>query len=599
MPQSIFYVISYLALLSGIFMLHKSGKKLSALIWIAMSVMTSFAVQAVGAGIFYLAHLSISIMTVGIWNSALAVLIWIDVIKNGSQKYYIDKADALAFFIMFLVAGVIFSKRFALGHDISFASMDSATTYGIIKTMVFEHRSLTNMFFSIVTSALPMEAGLPITGEFYMYRTFLLWEIGYFFMSGVFFYILISSFLKTKGLKIYGVVGAVIYMLGYPLYSLIFGFSYFGLSISLIAYIIYAAILLVEDEFDKINVYLMLNFGLAGLFLCYMLFVPAIFTGVLAGIAVKMKREKKLFSGKTVKTGLLVFLVPSIYGLLITASNLLFISGDTVTSGTADGSRGIAMDGGCYNDMYSNFIMLMPFIIAGIMMSIRKQKDKSEDADLKGAHIVLPSVFVVMLIFAAVMFFFAMKGYVSVYYYVKNNNVFALLAWAFVMITASEMWEKAKEIFIGFEVVLLILIVMILTGADAKINEKNDRFLRVGAESFLDIYYFNEEFVKYSGDINSDDIALMEYVRYNIETDKEETEILAVGGFIYTHWFAKLTDNEVAQLNDVNQVQSTDFRDYKYICIQNTDIYDSNKVFFDNLGNVIYSNTRGKVIEMR
>jgi len=49
----------------------------------------------------------------------------------------------------------------------------------------------------------------------------------------------------------------------------------------------------------------------------------------------------------------------------------------------------------------------------------------------------------------------------------------------------------------------------------------------------------------------------------------------------------------------VNQVQSTDFRDYKYICIQNTDIYDSNKVFFDNLGNVIYSNTRGKVIEMR
>ena len=250
MPQSIFYVISYLALLSGIFMLHKSGKKLSALIWIAMSVMTSFAVQAVGAGIFYLAHLSISIMTVGIWNSALAVLIWIDVIKNGSQKYYIDKADALAFFIMFLVAGVIFSKRFALGHDISFASMDSATTYGIIKTMVFEHRSLTNMFFSIVTSALPM-------------------EIGYFFMSGVFFYILISSFLKTKGLKVYGVVGAVIYMLGYPLYSLIFGFSYFGLSISLIAYIIYAAILLVEDEFDKINVYLMLNFGLAGLFLFY------------------------------------------------------------------------------------------------------------------------------------------------------------------------------------------------------------------------------------------------------------------------------------------------------------------------------------------
>ena len=600
MHISIFYTISYFALLSGIFFLHKSDKKQNALVWIALSVMTSFAVQAAGAGLFYLTKIPVGILSGGIVNAAAAAVLWFMIIRRGSQRYYFDKFDAASFFVLFLVAGFIYSKRFALGHDISFASIDSATTYDLIRTIVMEHKVLTNMFFSMVNSAYPMEAALPITGEFYIFRTFLLWETGYFFMSGIFFYILVKRLLSTKGLKLFGLAAAVIYMLGYPLYALIFGFSYFSLSISVVAYIIYSAMLYIEGEISRVNSCIMLNLGLLGLFLCYMMFVPAVFFGILIALAIYLLREHELFSLKTIKTGLAVFLAPSIVGLLITAANLSFISHSTVVSGASDGSHGIAMDGGCYNDMYSNFIILLPMAVTGFIISMKKLMKKDTRKDAPASHIVIPSVTVTMLVFAVILFINAMKGYVSVYYYVKNNNIFALLAWCLVIIAASEMWSRAKEIFIAFIMIFSMLIVMVVSGADAKIDEKNNRFLRVGAESFIDIYHFNNEFVKYSGDINSDDIELMKYAKENLVVKEDVTETLVVGGFLYTHWFAKLTNNSrIAQVNASSELQEINPADYKYLCVQNTAVYDENKDLFDNIGNVIYSNTRGKIIEMR
>lgn len=600
MPSSIFYIISYAALLFGIFLVRKSDKKQSAVVHLTLSVMTSFAVQAAAAAVFYIAHISIGIMSIGIVDAAAAVLLWIYIIREGSQKYYIDAADVIALITLFLVAGFMYSKRFALGHDISFASIDSATTFDLIRTMVLEHRSLTNMFFSIVNSALPMEAALPITGEFYMFRAFLLWEIGYFFMSGMFFYILVRSLLNSKGLKALGIIAAVIYMLGYPLYALIFGFSYFSLSISVVAYIMYAAMLYIDGEVKKRSAVIMLNLGLLGLFLCYMMFVPAVFFGILTALGINLMREGKLFSFKTIKTGLSVFLAPSIVGLLITAANLSFISHSTVVSGDSEGSRGIAMDGGCYNDMYSNFILLLPLVITGIVICIKKLMNKETRKEQQGIEIVIPSVFVTMFVFAAVLFINAMRGYVSVYYYVKNNNIFILLAWCLVMIAASEMWSKGKTFFISYIAVFALLIAMVVSEADTKISERNGRFLRTGAESFVDIYYFNKEFVKYSGDINSDDIALIKYAYDNLELTPDVTETLVVGDFLYTHWYAKITGNShIKQVNQSGELQSIDMNEIRYILVQNTSVYDENRELFDNMGNVIYFNTRGKIIQLR
>ena len=699
MLLSLFYTISYLVLLTGILFFKKNERKLSVLVWITMSVMTSFCLQALSAALLYKTGLPISMPVIAAFNLVTGGILWFFIIKKGRQNYYLDKADLIAFIVLFLVAGFTYAKRFTIGHDISFASIDSATLYETAKSIVLDQKLTTNMFLATVNSAMPMQAALPITGEFYMFKTFILWEAGYFLLSGLFFYILIRELLKNRELKIFAVVSSVIYMLGYPMYSLIFGFSYFGLSISVIAYILYAAILYIDRGVGRLNSVLMLNLGLFGLFLCYMLFVPAIFPGVLLAILIYMKMTGRLFSLRTVKAGLSIFLAPSIAGLLVTASNLVFLNAGSSGSGSSGGGggassgpTGIAIDGGCYNDMYSNFIILLPLIITGLVICIRKLWDirtskevsasnskevtesnskdvftsnskevtasnskdvsasnseevtasnseevtasnskdvsasnseevpalrgrivtaaggeKAADAGKAaggsaGFATVILSVFIVMLLFMAVMFAGVMTGRVSIYYYVRNNNVLALLSWTLVILAASEMWDRAKTIYISFIAVFAAMILIIITGADAKILSRNERAIRVGAESFLDIYYFNNEFNKFVGDVNINDIEMIKFASENVNPDisTENTEVCVVGGEVYTAWFSKLTgNNKIRPVNDSVTLSNIDFSDYKYVCVQKLDIYEQSKDIIDTLGDVVYSNERGLIIKMK
>ena len=72
-----------------------------------------------------------------------------------------------------------------------------------------------------------------------------------------------------------------------------------------------------------------------------------------------------------------------------------------------------------------------------------------------------------------------------------------------------------------------------------------------------------------------------------------------LGGYIYTAWFPYMTDQKnVRQVSEVPQYQETDLSDYKYVVVQYSEIYSSDKEFFDSLGNVIYQGTDGFVVEM-
>ena len=75
--------------------------------------------------------------------------------------------------------------------------------------------------------------------------------------------------------------------------------------------------------------------------------------------------------------------------------------------------------------------------------------------------------------------------------------------------------------------------------------------------------------------------------------------ILVIGGYVYTAWFPYMTDQEnVRQVSDISVYSETDLSDYKYVVVQYSEIYSSDKEYFDSLQNVIYSGTDGFVVEM-
>ena len=616
MILSIFYIIAYLILFLSIILIKKNDDKENLFVWIALSIITTFCYQAFIGAIFWKIGVPVSILTIGIADLIAGIALLSIAYKKGLQKLDMAIIDVIALIVIAMLSGYYMVRNFGLLTDINFVSIDSAVHMDFARTIATEHRIPSTMFFAAINTGLPMEVFLPFIREFNLYKIFILWETGYFFLSGFMFYILIRPYMKSKGLKVVGLVGVIVYMTGYPLYSYLFGFSYFGLSISLIAYIIYMAILYISHQVSAWLNYIMLGLGLFGLFLCYMLFVPIVYPGVLVAIIIGIKCTEKLISFRTIGKLLGVFLVPSAFGLFLTFYNLFYLSPAVGNSNSGGGSAGIASDGGCYNDLYSNFVMMMPFLISGIIIAAgnikklklaNKQKSESEDTKSKNScdfitaeHMVLLSLTICLGLVMVLFFVMAMHGRVSVYYYVRNNNVLALLAMVLSFISIEQLYKKSKTFVISGCLVIILALGMIKGNVDYRIGQKNDRFIRVGVEQLFDIYSFNHDFVRFACYINGEDIGLYDYMeKTQVNEDTESPEVMVVGPETYTWWFKVMTKHKsVKQINDYNTFVNTDLNGYKYICVQKTDIYDEGTDSFDNLGNIIFDNKRGMIIEL-
>ena len=606
MMQSAFYIISYLLLFSAVLFVKKTDEKENAVTFITLSIMTTFCYQALIAGIFSKLGISISIVSVGAIELVTGIIIWGLNKKYGTQRYTVSRADIMGALSAFLVAGFYFAKRMNFGREINFVSIDSASHFRVAKAVAVEHRLYTEMFFAAVNSGLPMEAARPITGDFDMYKVFLLWETGYLFLAGLCFYIIIVQIVKQSGSKPVAVLSMILYMLGYPLYSYIFGFSYFGLCMSLIVYILYAAAYFITGRINRISNYIMINLGLFGLFLCYMMFVPAVYFGVLIAIIAGLIVRHELKLGKLIKQGLGVFLIPSVMGLIFTFMNFKYVTSDVIENGDETGSLGIATDGGCYNDMYSNFVFLLPFIVYGVVLVIARvqelrRENRSEKTGIKAEDslgITTVSMLFTLIIFMAVLFIGAMHGKVSVYYYVRNNNVLWLFAWIMAAECINALWKQHKGLIISLFAVFSILVIMIGTNIDERILKKNDRFIEVGSGDILNVYQFNHEFNRYPSTIWVKDMELIEYT-YTDLRNKETGKLPVLGDPVFCAWVQAITDTDTISVDNTERINTMDMSQYKYIVVQydGTFIDRSNTIDLDY--EIKFENERGFVAEIR
>ncbi len=640
MIVSVFFIVSYLALLTGCLAVKKNDRKESFITWTVIAFMFTLCYQTAAAAFFWKTGIPVSILTVGIADVAAGAVLWIVAVKCGKQAYKIDRFDVLGAAVCFLTAGYYFAKRYDMGNTIDYVSVDSAAFFNLSRIIVREHRIPTNMFMAHLSTALPMETTRPVLGDFNMYKVMLLWEIGYFFLSGMIFFILIRSVLEKRGMKAAGLITTFFYMLAYPLYAMIFGFTYFGLSVTLIGYLIYVTGLFISKDVRRGVSFVMLNFGLFGLFMSYMMFVPPIYVGILLAICAGeyFVNGGKVFSLKTVKECLGVFLLPSVCGLLLTFANLIFISSDVVTSGVpgdGGGSRGIATDGGCYNDLYTNFVCILPFVLIGAAVILRaaaarRKSAKTEERDeelhqekheelhqeqhqeqqgelhdeLQGdafklsVDITTLALSFAMAVFMAVLLVLCFKKYVSVYYYVKNNNIMWLLMHVVLVTGMAYIYRKSRLTVGAVYLTFLLMMGILYFNVDARIRNANERFRENSITAFFNIQGFNHEFNSIPGQINAGDINVYRFVKENISAS-DEPPILVIGGYVYTAWFPYMTDQEnVRQVSDISVYSETDLSDYKYVVVQYSEVYSSDKEYFDSLQNVIYSGTDGFVVEM-
>ena len=575
--SAVIYLLSVILLWTAVFTIKKSDSKISAAVWFICSAFFVICNQVFFAGIFSLLHIKISILSIGLINYLTSVICIIFIKRLGIQKYYIKPLEIIELLIIAALMYKFAVIRFGHDFDINFVLVDASSHFKMSKDVALNHTLDNNMYFAALTSGLMMEVYKVFTGDiFHMYRMFIICEMIYTTFTAFLFWALLRDKVKNNLLKsLAALIITCIYWIGYPAYSTIFGYSYFVMGINIITLLIFITNAYLSDVYNKKLMIVYLNLLLYGIFVCYTLFVPTTFFGVFIALGLYMIKHdgKKFINFKNIREMFYIFLVPSVLGLIQSISNIKYLSGS---------GEGISHDGGCYTDFYSNFIPLIPFALIGLYVLYEKKKKDS-----------IVTILIVQLAFMLFLFYRAMNGTVSAYYYMKNNSLVWTLLWVLTAEAIIFMIDKCKAAVI-FPIMFLCFIFMGAKGDDI-IRARNDRFITVSSRTTFNIIFFNEDFMRAYPLLNSDTIDLYKYVYDNCQDKK----VISVNSEPANGWFNAMVDNgEGFTYNGKDAFISMLDDKTGYICIAYTDPYYESIDFFDSFTDIVYENPAGKIVRI-
>lgn len=577
MIDLILFLTSELLFIISFLQIKKSETTLPFVQWLGIALVSVMAVNAVIGGIFGLVGVPISCITIGITLLCISCFLFYQTKRNGSQSYSFSKFDIVFIIVEILVVLAFWIGYFHLKLPIRYVSVDASVHCRWARQLATTHKIDSNLYFGYLNDGLMMEALFPLTGEDGFYHTFALMRLFDFFLVGLLFYGIVCNIPQNRYQKAMTIFLTAIYVCGYPLYAILFGFVYFGDAVTVIAYLIILLMYYREKSIDYKQLLVLINLGLFSLFTTYTLFVPSIFVGVFIYILqLSKKKNGKLICVDNILEQCKVFVFPCVLGMLYAYVNLK----------EASSGGGISNEGGKYFDLFGNFVILMPFVLSSLYKKL-KGKEPSIVFDL----------FITVSVFTLLLFLGTYLGKVSTYYLSKMYNIIWLLC--FVMLVEETVFiSKTNKVFLnGCGIVFLVLALFVAVDADSEFLERG--YSRVASENYLDIYSFNKEFLFGTPIVEDGMISFYETAEALVVNDKEDV-MLYIGKEIPANWYKTFTmQSEIETSDDVEIViKRIQDGEYKYLCIQNYRL-DDNKEMYDNFGNVIYSDEYGEIIQIR
>ena len=116
--------------------------------------------------------------------------------------------------------------------------------------MIKEQR-VTAMFYASFHNGLFIQWLAPLRKTSQYYQIYVLGDILHFLLAGFTFYAVIRRYMKDNYLKAAAFFAGAVYLFGYPANSTIFGFSYLGMCVTIIACTIIITDAYIHEEITK------------------------------------------------------------------------------------------------------------------------------------------------------------------------------------------------------------------------------------------------------------------------------------------------------------------------------------------------------------
>ncbi len=583
---SVFYMVTSLALIVGFLLWKKAAGRLSLAAWIPVSLAAFFGYQTLVAGLVGLLPVKLGLWTMGLFHLPAVCAIFYRIRKTGEHQTYEFRLWDAAVWLLLLAAVInVAATRFGWELAPVYNSVDPSVHFAMARDFV-RIGHVGGMYFAALHNGLWLSVLSPFFGTAVLYKVYVLGDLLWLFFAGAMFWGVVGRQLKGPLRLTLGVLATYMYTFGYPLNSMLFGFSYLGMSITMIAGLVIVAEAYLSGEVDQKIAILLLALACYAVFQCYVLFMPVCFLALLIVMLLKQKEEGALFSKETVHTGLLVFLPATVLGLWYTYRGIFGGGGG---DGGTTVSSAISQEGGTYLDLYSNFVFLLPVALYGLVKTLKDRKKR-----------FLPVLFLTELAFMAGLFVLALSGKVSAYYFSKTYHLLWLLVWLLFLCGFQETEGEMRLIPVCCLALLVLFCWMGRYDMEDRIEKRNPRLVtQKNEENFANIYKFNYVFVFLTPPFSGDTLDLFRYVNER-QLAAEDSYVPVAGSVEEYYWMQAITDQSDGAFQYWNYgeeqfFEALDREDVHYlIVLYDNDFYRENKGRLDEMER-LYENEGGYI----
>ncbi len=538
------YILSIILLGIGFIIFKKTEKELNFVKWLCIFLVGIYAYNITTCMILGILNIKQNLWLLSIINIIISGLLLYKPIKYKEyQKYKCSKLDIFIISIILIMFIVMFFKDLYIHKgDVTHVAIDSAIHYRAAKhysenlELFIYTEDKTYFDFNIMQTGAYINDGLlmnvinGITGldKIYVYQIF---ESVTLFLGVLGFYAACADKVKTKRGSILSLMLFGLYLYGYPYNSWQYGFSYLSVGIAMTALILTLTEMLFSEE--KINKKLLITLIISagmGLIFSYCLYVPAIFASICIYVFImelKDKNTKKYlkFFGKNtlIITGIL---------LLVTAFGIgyLFIP-SFIIEGQKDLVSALKEEGGIYPEKFRDFVAYIPFAMLYAIDFIKRLKNKD---------ITYLDIFSICIVgFLGVFYIGALINKVSWYYMIKIYFIFWMVIFG-ITIDLVNRYIDTKilkwiiPIYVFAWTTFVCSWVWIKAGHILGEEEKH------ALPNYVGMYYLENCEHRKAYDLihnfTSDNIAITEYARENLEDMTADNTVLFTESFYRTIW---------------------------------------------------------------
>lgn len=473
---AISYFFSIIIWITGFYRIKKSDTSLNGYTFVFISVITFMCYQALVAFVLKFTPIILNNVVFAICNFMSGIMLWRMIIKKKMRQVYLySKWDIIAIFLFVIatlsVASIQFGSEFNLYNYQCI--WDSSVHLQFAKDFAKSHE-----FPGLYFMALNMGLWLQSIWAFVPYNTgcqiFIFSDICILLLCMCLFWHLIRYNIDNKFSYILGIIFSVLYTLGYPLNSMMYGTSCLSAGNDVVIFILIIIALFDKDKIYNSFFVCLLICGCVGLFSSYSLFIPVMFGAIFFYLIMYYYREGKI-SQKVLLRGLIIMVLLGAV-IIVLFQNYFW-----------NAVSGLRAEGQIYRNLAVNFVFFVPFII----MAIKKKKYNSFSMIM----------FFLTIIYILVCMACVFAGKISGYYYFKNYYLLWLLCFYISFVTISEAIINNSFIssyLIGWGVLLIIGMSNIGIAFD---NYTNDMYGSVFGEAHIsklfDLYKFNFDSMRY------------------------------------------------------------------------------------------------------